>query len=142
MKILNLHQTYIVTSDSYSYDAGVRAGKFIMDTLPAVTAIYCYFDLIAYGVMRSILASGLQIPNDYSVVGCDAMPFTKIAYPSLSSLEFPTNEVAAFVAERVRLRLIEKESGAVEANMEKVIIPDLFIGESVSKPNRTILLYE
>ena len=83
-------------------------------------------DEIAQGVYRAMLSSGLRIPEDAAVCGCDDLPSGAVLYPSLTTISLDYEELAGKavefvlqrgktgIPERVRLqpRLIVRESTA------------------------------
>ncbi len=53
------------------------------------TAILAFNDLFALGVMHSVRAHGLRVPEDISVIGCDDIPMAAYAYPPLTTIDQP-----------------------------------------------------
>jgi LacI family repressor for deo operon, udp, cdd, tsx, nupC, and nupG len=53
------------------------------------TAILAFNDLFALGVMHSIRAHGLRVPEDVSVIGCDDVPMAAYYYPPLTTISQP-----------------------------------------------------
>jgi LacI family repressor for deo operon, udp, cdd, tsx, nupC, and nupG len=53
------------------------------------TAILAFNDLFALGVMHSIRAHGLRVPEDVSVIGCDDVPMAAYSYPPLTTISQP-----------------------------------------------------
>jgi DNA-binding LacI/PurR family transcriptional regulator len=53
------------------------------------TAIIGFNDLFALGVMHSIRAHGLRVPDDISVIGCDDVPMAAYAFPPLTTISLP-----------------------------------------------------
>ncbi len=53
------------------------------------TAILAFNDLFALGVMHSVRAHGLRVPEDVSVIGCDDVPMAAYSYPPLTTISQP-----------------------------------------------------
>jgi len=53
------------------------------------TAILAFNDLFALGVMHSVHAHGMRVPEDVSVIGCDDIPMAAYAYPPLTTISLP-----------------------------------------------------
>ena len=53
------------------------------------TAILAFNDLFALGVMHSVRAHGLRVPEDISVIGCDDIPMAAFSYPPLTTISQP-----------------------------------------------------
>ncbi|MDR3691831.1 MAG: LacI family DNA-binding transcriptional regulator [Fimbriimonas sp.] len=62
------------------------------DELP--TAVFCANDEMAFGAIRAILAKGLRVPEDITVVGFDDVPFAAMTTPTLTTIRQPVDEIA------------------------------------------------
>ena len=51
------------------------------------TAIFCYNDLSALGLLAEAHRHGLDIPGDLSVVGFDNVPYAELSLPPLTTVE-------------------------------------------------------
>ncbi|MBQ8162696.1 MAG: LacI family DNA-binding transcriptional regulator [Clostridia bacterium] len=51
------------------------------------TAVFCINDLVALGAMKEIQKSGLRVPEDIAVVGCDNAFFAAYLTPSLTTVD-------------------------------------------------------
>ncbi|MDB4885173.1 MAG: regulatory protein LacI [Gemmatimonadetes bacterium] len=62
------------------------------------TAVTCYNDLVAIGLMRALRELGLRVPHDVSVVGFDDIPLAQYVDVPLTTVHVPTfrmGEIAA-----------------------------------------------
>ena len=57
------------------------------------TAVFCYNDLTAIGLMLAARRAGLSVPGDLAVVGFDDIPFALYIYPSLTTIAQPKPEM-------------------------------------------------
>lgn len=55
-----------------------------------LSAVFVIADVMAIGAMKALTDSGLNIPNDISVMGFDGLEIGKYLTPSLTSIEQPT----------------------------------------------------
>lgn len=53
------------------------------------SAVFCYNDMTAIGLLRSAKASGVRVPQDLAVVGFDNIPFAAYVTPSLTTIAQP-----------------------------------------------------
>ncbi|MFC7495761.1 MULTISPECIES: LacI family DNA-binding transcriptional regulator [unclassified Nocardioides] len=67
---------------SAAYDAAVR----LLDTPDRPTAVLCFSDAFALGVVRAAEKLGLAVPDDLSVVGFDDSPVTEVSRPPLTTV--------------------------------------------------------
>lgn len=128
---------YIVKATGHFYKAGMDAAQTLMQRCPEITAIACYYDLIAFGVMRGLIGLGYNVPKDVSVVGYDNMTFTEATWPCMTTVETPTKLIAMETCKLLQKRLDEKTSGEETWQPRKHIIlqPKLVIRESVIRIN-------
>ncbi|WP_345801324.1 LacI family DNA-binding transcriptional regulator [Microbacterium sp. AZCO] len=98
------------TSDSAG---GRAAGAALLDRVDRPTAIICFNDQIAMGVMQAGARLGLRVPEDLSVVGIDDLrPVADALDPGLTTVALPHAEMGAWAMSRLIARLdkIEKSS--------------------------------
>lgn len=55
----------------------------------------CGNDLIALGVLDTLAATGVRVPEDIQVTGFDDTPYAALARPSLTTVRQPQDEIAA-----------------------------------------------
>ncbi|WP_246042349.1 LacI family DNA-binding transcriptional regulator [Cohnella pontilimi] len=70
------------------------------------TALICFDDVIAIGVIKAFMAAGLNVPNDMSVIGFDDIDTT--AFP-LSSVSIPTYEAGKAMGTRLFDRIFQRD---------------------------------
>jgi DNA-binding LacI/PurR family transcriptional regulator len=70
-------------------EIGYLGTKSLLDGRPPITAIFAGNDPSAHGVYKALRDSGLKVPDDISVAGCNDSVGT-LLYPSLTTVrEFP-----------------------------------------------------
>ncbi len=57
------------------------------------TAIFCYNDLSALGLLAEAYQQGVRIPDSLSVIGFDNIPISQISIPPLTTVEQRTQEL-------------------------------------------------
>lgn len=91
-----------------------------------VTAIFAISDVMAFGAMRAVRASGRSVAGDVAVVGYDDIEAAAFVRPTLSTIRQNGEEMGKSAVREI-LRLIENP-GAIPA---KVILPvELVVRES------------
>lgn len=63
------------------------------------TAIFCFCDAMALGVLRALRARGLRVPDDVALVACDNLDFTEFLEPALTTIDVPKHEMGVKAAE-------------------------------------------
>ena len=84
-------------------------------------------DEIALGVYRAMLSSGLRIPEDAAICGCDNLPSGAVLFPSLTTISLDYEELARNAVEFVLQR---KKNGIPKRIRLK---PVLIVRESTPK---------
>jgi len=80
-------------------DCGYSTMKeFLAHASQRPTAVICFNDSMAFGIVQAIKESGLKIPDDISVVGFDDLPWSAYCDPPLTTLPFPTGEIGQMAA--------------------------------------------
>ena len=72
------------------------------------TALFCNSDVVAVSAMKSILRSGLTIPEDIAVVGYDNSEYCQVIEPELTSVHVD-KEAMGRIAVDILYKLIEGE---------------------------------
>lgn len=55
------------------------------------SAVICFNDLIAMGLMKALITSGYSVPNDISLIGCDNVLPSDLVTPGLTTIAAPTS---------------------------------------------------
>ena len=125
-----------------SYDANLVAeGRFdhagnhevarrLLDRDNAISAIFCQNDNIALAVYDICNERGLTIGEDISIVGFDNDTYSQHIRPTLTTINFPLEEMAVEAA-NCTLSLIYNEAYTVNTKLA----PELIIRNSVKKVN-------
>jgi LacI family transcriptional regulator len=90
------------SDDSYGNDVELTAGtmianKFIESGCDA-SAILCINDMVAFGVIQTLIQSGVRVPEDVSVIGFDDIPFASVYTPALTTVRYPSEQTGRFAA--------------------------------------------
>lgn len=118
-------------------DFELEAGKmiaesFLADGCPA-TAIVCINDMLAIGLIKTLKARGVRVPEDVSVFGFDDIPFASTFEPSLSTVHYPAIETGRLAA-MMLMDTLESGSGEMPVSMQ--LAPSLVIRETVAPPSK------
>jgi LacI family transcriptional regulator len=109
--------------------AGGREAAAQILGLPAgrrPTAAVCANDLIALGVLQEMVRHGVQVPEDFAIVGYDDIDFAAAAAVPLTSVRRPRVELGRRAAEL----LLDEAGGRAHAHEQPVFEPTLVVRES------------
>jgi LacI family transcriptional regulator len=76
-------------------EAGEQGSQSIL-AMPASerpTAVFCYNDLLALGVLNGLLRAGLRVPQDVAIIGYDDIDYCSTASVPLSSVRQPAADI-------------------------------------------------
>jgi len=68
------------------------------------TALFCHNDWLALSVMRLLEIRGIKVPDDISVLGVDNSPTFVALCPGITTLAYPTTEMAAAIRKQLITR--------------------------------------
>ncbi|MFI6647639.1 LacI family DNA-binding transcriptional regulator [Streptomyces sp. NPDC050529] len=108
--------------------AGRDAGARLLGLMERPTAVFCANDLLALGVLQSLYAAGVRVPEDMAIVGYDDIEFAAAATVPLTSVRQPAVTMGTIAAE---LLLQETGDRASEHRHEHVVLqPELVVRRS------------
>lgn len=108
-------------------DGAIAAGRAALETLLAhpsehrPTAIFCYNDLSALGLLASAHEHGVRIPEDLAVVGFDNAPYAEISAPPLTTIDQRTAEMGRLAVENILAALREEPIADIQLRGELII---------------------
>jgi LacI family repressor for deo operon, udp, cdd, tsx, nupC, and nupG len=85
-------QLVIIPGD-FSIASGVTAGEELLAGAQRPSAVFCFNDEMAMGVVEVARARGVRIPEDLSIVGFDDIRFANHVNPPLTTIAQPMREI-------------------------------------------------
>lgn len=113
---------------------GDEAAQLLLDSGDRPTAVLCFSDVIAYGVVQAANARGLRVPEDLSVVGFDDNPLARRMRPALTTVR---QDVAAKgrAAAAALTAAIERSRTGSGTRLRHLLLPtELVVRDSTTKP--------
>ncbi|WP_026443292.1 LacI family DNA-binding transcriptional regulator [Pseudacidobacterium ailaaui] len=114
-------------ADSWSPGVGYGPMRDLLARTRDFTAIFCFNDISAIGVMRAIFDAGLRVPEDISVIGFDDIMSAGYHKPSLTTVRQPLREMGQQGAQVLLDMIAHPEMNFPE---EVVMQPELIVRES------------
>ncbi|MBU9710856.1 LacI family DNA-binding transcriptional regulator [Evansella tamaricis] len=109
-----------------SMEGGYLAAEEIRK-LSDVTAVFCFSDVVAFGLMKGLHDLDYKIPEDISIIGFDDLYFSKYVSPPLTTI---SQDVS--MKGRMATQLLIKQIEKMEVVNKKIVLPiDLRERESV-----------
>ncbi|GLY65854.1 LacI family DNA-binding transcriptional regulator [Amycolatopsis taiwanensis] len=108
--------------------SGRDAGARLLGMNPRPTAVFCVNDLLALGVLQTMVGAGVRVPAEMAIVGYDDIEFAGAAAVPLTSVRQPAKRLGRTAAEL----LIAETAGGDEPvqHQEVVFAPELVVRES------------
>jgi LacI family repressor for deo operon, udp, cdd, tsx, nupC, and nupG len=120
----------VMTGD-FSIESGAAEGERLLGRRERPTAIFCFNDEMAMGVIQAARRRGLRLPEQLSVVGFDDIRFSSYMDPPLTTISQPMRAIGEGT---VRL-LLEVINGDI-ATPESVTLPHTLVVRSSTAPPR------
>ena len=117
-------QIQTIRAASMTFAAGEEVVADYLALLDRPTAIFCANDLLALGMMRGLMARGIRIPDDVSLIGYDDIEFAPSAAVPLTSIAQPAYQLGTVATQ---LLLSECEGIEAHAHQEVNFQPELVI---------------
>lgn len=104
------------------YEQGVEVGKKIAFSNQGFTAIAAMSDIVAFGVMEGLRRSGLNVPEDISIIGFDNLPECRYSNPQLTSVSQNLEKKAFLAGEHLFKMIHEKKKITVNEKVDVEIV--------------------
>jgi LacI family transcriptional regulator, repressor for deo operon, udp, cdd, tsx, nupC, and nupG len=85
--------TLAVTQGDFSIESGLSAGRSLLEGSRRPTAVFCFNDEMAIGILNAARERGLVVPRDLSVIGFDDIRFAQYSEPPLTTVAQPMREI-------------------------------------------------
>lgn len=107
--------TPAVVRGDYSMESGFEAAARIRESRSRPTAVFAANDLMAMGLIMGLMGSGVKVPDDIAVVGCDDIPMGALIKPSLTTIRVPMYEIGARAMELLLHSLEDSQKRPAES---------------------------
>lgn len=109
-----------------SVEGGYEATRYLLNTHPQLTALFCFNDLVAVGALQACDELKRRVPEDLAIVGHDDIPVAALVSPALTTCRVPRYELGARAVNALLERLRD-----CPGNCSQIVLqPELVIRES------------
>jgi DNA-binding LacI/PurR family transcriptional regulator len=115
-------------------ETGRQGAELMLDLAKPPTAILCFSDAMAYGVVQVASERGIDVPRDLSVVGFDDNPLAARSRPALTTVRQDVTAKGRAAAGELRAVLERTRSGGASRAKRIVLPTELVIRESTARP--------
>jgi len=114
-------------------DIGYTAAQTVLGHGDRPTAILCFSDAIARGVIRAIQDGGLHVPNDVSVVGFDDNPIGRRTRPALTTVRQDVDAKGRAAAAALTIAISRAKNRPTSRGRHLVLPTELVVRDSTSQ---------
>jgi DNA-binding LacI/PurR family transcriptional regulator len=130
---LDVRKELVVRGDGGPAGGKKRAAELLKLATPP-SAIFCYNDMTALGVIEEVQARGWQVGREVSVVGFDDLFFVESLQPPLTTFRQPKRELG-----KQAMRLLLAILRGQRAERKVVLRGELVVRGSAGRPYQAIL---
>lgn len=120
---------HVLTGDARR-EGGVRAADALLAMDPRPTAVVCFNDETALGLMRALVRKGYSVPGDVSVVGYDGSRLSKLAVRELTTVRQDVEGLSRLAVRKAVERLASGNAEPTDSVLPAVLIE----GETTAAP--------
>lgn len=115
---------------------GSAGSAYFLGLSPRPTALVCYNDMMAIGVLRELNTAGIRVPEQMSITGFDNILFAAYTNPPLTTFDQPKRSIGAEAA-RLVLGLLDHAPEEATAEPEiQMLKGSLLVRSSTAAPAR------
>ena len=115
----------------YELNIGRQIGKQFLDDGCPATGVLCINDMVAIGLIQTLVQGGIRVPEDVSVIGFDDIPIAGAILPPLTTVHYPAQEIGRLAA----IMLLDSiENNEDQTALTMSLTPKLILRDSVAPP--------
>jgi len=96
-----LPEAYIHQVPGGGPEDGLSGSNYLLELPKRPSAIICYNDMMAIGVLKGLQQAGIQVPGEISVTGFDNIIFSAYTNPPLTTFDQPKRAIGVQAAQLV-----------------------------------------
>ena len=93
-----------------NFEHGVTSIDLLMERRRKPTAVFCFSDTVAAGVLHRAQERGIKVPEELSVIGCGDASFSALLHPPLTTVSLPVEEIVTLALAEVQTRIKEEDN--------------------------------
>ena len=123
----------LVNAGRTNADAGAAAAELLLGAAELPTAVLCFADVIAEGVLRTAQRLGIDVPGELSIVGFDDAPFAATSTPPLTTVRQDIAEKGRTAVELLT-QLIDAKAAGEELAPTHILLPTRLVVRESTGP--------
>jgi DNA-binding LacI/PurR family transcriptional regulator len=137
-----MHSADLLIPSGYEYQVddsnpleGQVAVRHFLSLPQCPTAIFCYNDVLAIGVLRGFHEAGYKVPDDCSVTGFDNISFSAYTFPPLTTFDQQKHNLGEQATQMVMKLIDHPKDELISGPMIHTLQGSLIVRGSTAKPN-------
>ncbi len=82
---IEFNPTFVI-QHNFSIEGGYQAAQEIVQQKKSATAVFCFSDMAAMGLIKGFYDLGITVPDEFSVMGFDDLLFSEYLTPGLTTV--------------------------------------------------------
>jgi LacI family transcriptional regulator len=119
----------LVVTAEISRRSAMEAALHLLHRSQPPTAIFCYNDLMAFGVMLACMKEGLEPGKDLAVVGFDDIPESALWTPPLTTVAVDARSIGHLAASELLQRIDDPQRSKLDIIIEPRLVVRRSCGE-------------
>jgi DNA-binding LacI/PurR family transcriptional regulator len=136
-----MESAYLPVPDHYLYETpgsepeyGIPASGHFLGLIDRPTAIVCFNDMLAMGMLKNFQQYGVRIPEEISITGFDNIVFSNYTNPPLTTFDQPKRFIGQKAAELILSLLDSTSRENVPDQKIQVLQGKLLVRRSTAPP--------
>ncbi|MDQ1620362.1 MAG: hypothetical protein QOE19_2931 [Actinomycetota bacterium] len=127
----------VVRQPHSGHDGAGTAARLLLRQPDPPTAILCFSDVMAEGVVHAAEQLGLRVPEDLSVVGFDDSSLARRMRPALTTVRQPIEQKGRAAAAALTASIERSRSTIAKSRARHLLLPtELVVRDSTAPPSR------
>ncbi len=131
---IELREKNIYQIPGNSAEQGLAGADYFLIQQKRPTAVICYNDMMAVGLLKGMELAGLRVPEDLSVTGFDNIMYSNFTYPPLTTIDQPKRFLGAEAARMMFEQLSSNAKPAAHGKQIRKLKGMLLIRQSTARP--------
>jgi LacI family transcriptional regulator len=124
---------WTVVAQQATVEEGAYYLEQLLERAPELTAITCYSDMLAVGVVLAAKRLGRRVSEDLAIVGFDDIPAASIVSPALTTIRVPRYQTGQMLMEALLRVIHAKEPYEEKQEVELELIVRESCGAALDK---------
>ena len=116
----------------------ISAVQHFLDASERPSALVCFNDMIAIGVLKNLQQNRVQVPEEFSITGFDNINFSNYTNPPLTTFDQPKRFIGQKAAELILSLLTSTSRVDLPEKKIQILKGTLLIRESTAPPPSTV----